>query len=135
MNPIILVLQVVLQFAWGIACFLYSPHNILLSILNASLITITVASHFAGDNEELVFQKLYLATWVIPGFILACSSLAGLFEIQNIALQQVGISPIKPPLEGSSSQYAQVFENFVISQLIPPIFRLFNWLLNLIKGR
>jgi len=135
LNPIILVTQLVLQFAWGIACFLYSPHNILLSGLNVTLIAITVISHLAGDDEEIMFQKLYLATWVIPAFILACSSLAGIFETQNVILQQVGISAVKPALDGSSFQYAQVYENFVISQLIPPVFRGINWILKLVKGR
>ena len=87
----------------------------------------------AGDNEELLFQKLYLASWIIPAFILLCSSLAGLVETQNAILQQVGVAPIQSPIEGSSSKYSQVFWNFIISQLIPPFFHILNSVLNFVR--
>lgn len=133
MNLVLLLIQIVVQIGWGIACFLYSPHNIILSLLNVGLVVISIVAHMAGDNEELLFQKLYLASWVIPGFILLCASLAGLVETQNMILQQVGVASVQSPIEGSSTQYTQVFWNFLVSQLIPPFFHVVNWGLNVVR--
>jgi hypothetical protein len=123
LNPYLLLAQLICQFAWGIYCFFYSPHNIMLSFLNVALIVITIASHLAPNSDELLFQRAYLATWVIPAFIVALSSLTGLFEIENLALAKAGAPTITPPIEGSSAAYSVAFHNYLISQLMLPAFR------------
>ena len=47
LNLYLLLAQIICQFFWGVYCFLHSPHNIMLSLLNVALIVITVASHLA----------------------------------------------------------------------------------------
>jgi hypothetical protein len=131
LNLYLLVAQLICQFSWGVYCFLHSPHNIMLSLLNVALIVITVASHLAPDSEELLFQRAYLAAWVVPAFILALSSLTGIFEMENLALAKAGVPPITPPIEGTSAAYSTAFRNYLISQLILPTFRIINWPLSL----
>ena len=103
----------------------------MLSFLNLALIVITIASYLAPDDDELLFQRAYIATWVIPAFIVALSSLAGLFEMENLALAKAGAPTITPPIEGSSAAYSVAFHNYIISQLILPSFRITNWLFRL----
>ncbi len=126
LNPYLLGVQLIFQFAWGTYCFFHSPHDVMLSFLNMALIIITIASRLVPDDDELLFRRAYLATWTIPAFIVALSSLAGLSEIDNLALVRVGATATTPPIEGSSAEYAATLHNYVISQLILPVFRVIN---------
>lgn len=127
LNPYLLVVHLICHFAWGIYCFLHSPHNIMLSFLNLALIVITVASYLEPDSGELLFQRVYLSTWVIPAFIVALSSLTGVFEMENIALAKAGAPTFTPSISGSSAAYSLAFHNYLISQLILPVFQIINW--------
>lgn len=122
------------QFVWGVYCFLHSPYNIMLSFLNVALIGISVASYLSPDNDELLFQHAYIATWVIPAVIVIFYLLVGQFEIENFALAKVGAPTFNPLIEGSSTAYSTVLHNYLISQLIVPSFRVTNWMLRFFWG-
>lgn len=52
--------------------------------------------------------------------------------MDNLALTEVGAPAITPPIEGSSAAYSAAFYNYIISQLILPIFRVINWVFRLL---
>ncbi len=125
MNHALLPIQVLGQLAWGIICFLDAPHNFILLGVNLTLAGVTAISAITSDKEEFLFFTVYFALWVIPALFLIFSSLGGLFETLNSALQNAGAhtpSLLDNPLAMSIS----MLKDYFISMMIAPAFRLIN---------
>lgn len=118
------IIQAVLQIAWGVVCYFYSPHNIILVAVSVALLVYTVASKFFQD-KELIVTRLYLATWVIPAAYLAFASMANIMHFYTLA----GVPQAQLPLQGTSHEYIVALKNYFIAQLIPPVFRCVRWVL------
>lgn len=118
------IIQGVLQVAWGVVCYLYSPHNIVLAAVSAALLLYTFASKFCQDDELLV-ARIYLATWVIPAAYLAFASMANIMHFYTLA----GVPQAQLPLQGTSHEYIVALKNYFIAQLIPPVFWCIRWVL------
>ncbi len=131
MNRDLLIIQIIGQLAWGIVCFLYSPHNLLLFGLNIALAGITITSHITADKVEVLFFTAYFAFWVIPAFLMIFSSVAGIFETLSLILQKVSGANANPLFDNLLTMDMLVLKNYLISMLIAPIFRLINWILGL----
>jgi hypothetical protein len=122
---VLLPIQILGQLAWGIICFLDSPHNFILLGLNLTLASVTTISAITGDKEEFLFFTVYFALWVIPALFLIYSSLGGLFETLSMALENAGArSPSL--LDNPLAMSMEMLEDYFISMLIAPAFRLIN---------
>lgn len=121
----LLPIQILGQLAWGIICFLDSSHNFILLGLNLTLASVTTISAITGDKEEFLFFTVYFALWVIPALFLIYSSLGGLFETLSMALENAGArSPSL--LDNPLAMSMEMLEDYFISMLIAPAFRLIN---------
>ncbi|OZA08757.1 MAG: hypothetical protein B7X97_05180 [Methylotenera sp. 17-45-7] len=129
-NQVLFTIQIIGQTAWGISCFFYSTHNLLLLALNLGLAGVTLASNITTDREEALFFSVYFACWIIPVFLMIFSSLAGVFEALGLILDSIGDGVAMPLLDNPLMVDFLALKNYLISMLIAPAFRVMNWLLN-----
>lgn len=130
MNQALFTIQILGQIAWGISCFFYSTHNLLLLGLNLVLAGVTLASNITADKEEALFFTVYFALWVIPVFLMIFSSLAGVFEALSLIFDSIGDGGAMPLLDNPLMVDFLALKNYLISMLIAPVFRAMNWLLS-----
>ena len=130
MNYLLLAIQILGQIAWGFICFFESPDSFILLGVNLTLAGSTAISTTTGDKKELLFFTVYFALWGIPIFFLIYSSLTGLFEVLNSALQNAGNST-PSLLDNPLAMSMNMLKDYFISMMIAPAFRLINRLLKL----
>lgn len=125
-----MAIQILGQITWGVVCFLESPDSLILLGVNLTLAGATVLSATTGDKKELLFFTVYFALWVIPALFLIYSSLNGLFEALNSALQNAGNST-PSLLDNPLAMGINVLKDYFISMMIAPAFRMINMLFKL----
>lgn len=125
MNHPLLLIQILGQLAWGFICFVDSPHNFILLGVNLALAGVTAVSTVTGDKEEFLFFTVYFALWVIPALFLIYSSVGGLLETLNLALQNAG-AHTPSLLDNPLAMSMEMLEDYFISMMIAPAFRLIN---------
>lgn len=125
MNHAFLVIQILGQLAWGIICFLDSPHNFTLLGLNLTLAGVAALSTITGDKEEFLFFTVYFALWVFPALFLIYSSLSGLFETLSSALENAG-APNPSLFDNPLTMSMEMLKDYLISMMIAPASRLIN---------
>lgn len=130
MNHLLLAIQILGQVTWGVVCFLESPDSFILLGVNLTLAGATALSATTGDKKELLFFTVYFALWVTPALFLIYSSLAGLFETLNLALQNAGKST-PSLLDNPLAMGINVLKDYFISMMIAPAFRMINMLFKL----
>lgn len=130
MNHLLLAIQILGQITWGFFCFLDSPDSFILLGVNLTLAGVTAISTITGDKKEFLFSTVYFALWVIPAFILIYTSLSGIFEALNAALQNAGKST-PSLLDNPLTMSMNTLKDYFISMMIAPAFRLLNNLFKL----
>jgi hypothetical protein len=129
MRLALVLVQLIVQAGWSLYSHLSAPSNWFLSSLQVGLLLVTLTL-LSDKDEHAFFLKGYIALWTIPLAYIAFIEVTRQLEVQNRMLEAAKLEMIKPLFEGSSRQYKEALEKYLVSQVIPPVF----WILEKVMG-
>ncbi|MFN7221825.1 MAG: hypothetical protein ACK5UX_14450 [Burkholderiales bacterium] len=130
MNLKVFIVRLLVQLFWGLFCFLHSPGDVMLTVLNVGAFLLTLASRIAPMDFGLAVAAAWATFYIVPIYMIGGGALSSFFELQNGAAEAMGIKLGVPTVGGSSAEYHGALRNYVVALAIPPFFAAVNWVVN-----